>query len=135
MSFSATTKNISSVCASQPCAYRVLGLLPVLSSKANAHRPTEWKQQRRLRLFQECLNILVGKIIDYCSKDYHYLYSDGKTRITRPFMHFLLTDGLEASVNANCPTTNCLSCWCPAERLDDTKVQYQFENEKKSFKD
>jgi hypothetical protein len=109
--------------AGQPVAWRILGLLPVLSTAANACMSQKQRSLRRLNLFHKCLAILVEKINAFCSEDQTLVWADNKARVTRAFMHFLLTDGLEASVNSLCPTTNCLSCWCPADRLDDTEVK------------
>lgn len=123
--FAVTSKNLDTYVAGQPVAWRILGLLPILSTAANATMSIAARSKRRLNLFHKCMAIVVAKLNAFCSEDHTFVWADNKARLTRPFLHFLLTDGLEASVNSMCPTTNCLSCWCPANELDNTEVYLQ----------
>lgn len=117
-----TSRNISLSMSSSPIAYRVLGLLPIISKAANCRKSNSWINERRCKLLHACVREIVKRINQFCSEDHQLKYPDGLTRITRGFLHHLITDGLESALNTLCTTSNCASCWCPADKLHDTSV-------------
>ena len=96
-------------------------MLPLL--KSDGARSSKWRTERRYELFHDCVRILAGEINKFCDQDHIFRYADGIYRNTRPFLFFFLMDGLEIAYNTLCPVTSCPTCWCPNDRLHETKVE------------
>jgi hypothetical protein len=117
-----TTKNVDSTVMNEPCAYRVLGMLPVYKTDATPMMTAQKRSDRRHKLFHDCVREIVQKLNAFCSEVHDVLYADGKVRRTRPFLHFFIMDGLEIALNTLCPIRSCPSCWCDDSQLDNTEV-------------
>ena len=75
-----------------------------------------------------CIDILVAQINDLTGRDIHIRYADKMVRRSRVFMDFLSMDGDEVSTATMCPTTQCASCWCPREQLQDSDHVFPFRD-------
>ena len=110
-------------------AWRLLGMMPPgISKAATVAQTSEWRAERRTRLYHSCIDILVAQINDLTGRDIHIRYADKMVRRSRVFMDFLSMDGDEVSTATMCPTTQCASCWCPREQLQDSDHVFPFRD-------
>ena len=109
-------------------AWRLLGMMPAISRAATVAQPHEWRAERRTRLYHSCIDILVQQINDLTGRDIHLRYADKMVRRSRVFMDFLSMDGDEVSTATMCPTTQCTTCWCPRDQLQDTDQVFEFRD-------
>ena len=109
-------------------AWRLLGMMPGISKAATVAQTSEWRAERRTRLYHSCIDILVAQINDLTGRDIHIRYADKMVRHPRVFMDFLSMDGDEVSTAKLCPTTQCPSCWCPREQLQDSDHVFPFRD-------
>ena len=109
-------------------AWRLLGMMPAISRAATVAQPHEWRAERRTRLYHSCIDILVQQINDLTGRDIHLRYADKMVRRSRVFMDFLSMDGDEVSTATMCPTTQCTTCWCPRDQLQDTDEVFEFRD-------
>ncbi len=112
-------------------AWRLLGMMPAVSKAATVAQTSEWRAERRTRLHHSCIEILVEQINDLTGRDIHIRYEDKLVRRSRVFMDFLSMDGDEVSTATMCPTTQCASCWCPRDQLQDTDQTFPFRDTQK----
>ncbi len=77
-------------------AWRLLGMMPAISKAATVAQTTEWRAERRTLLYHSCIDILVEQINDLIGRD------------------------IQCTATM-CPTTQCASCWCPRDQLQDTE--------------
>ena len=109
-------------------AWRLLGMMPAISKAATVAQTSEWRAERRTRLYHSCIDILVEQINDLTGRDIHLRYADKMVRRSRVFMDFLSMDGDEVSTATMCPTTQCTTCWCPRDQLQDTDEVFEFRD-------
>ena len=70
------------------------------------------------------MDIIVDKVNQLCSKNIYIRFADNMTRESRVFPHFCSADGMEIAAITICPTSECPSCTCPADELDNTEEEY-----------
>jgi hypothetical protein len=99
-----------------------------ISTAATVAQTTEWRAERRTRLFQSCIDILVKQINDLTGRDIHIRYADKLVLYSRVFMDFLSMEGDEVSTATMCPTKQCTSCWCPRDQLHDPDQVFPFRD-------
>ncbi len=109
-------------------AWRLLGMMPAISKVATVAQTSEWCAELRTRLYHTCIDILVEQINDLTGRDIHIRYTDKLVRRSRVFMDFLSMDCDEVSTITMCPTTQCASCWCPRDQLQDTGQVFPFRD-------
>ncbi len=109
-------------------AWRLLEMMPAISKAATMAHTTEWRPEWRTRLYLSCIDILVEQINDLTGRDIHIRYAVKLVRRSRVFMDFLSMDGDEVSTATMCPTTQCASCWCPRDQLQDTDQVFPFKD-------
>ena len=103
-------------------------MMPAISKAATVAQTTEWRAERRTRLYHSCIDILAKQINDLTGRNIHIRYADKLVRRSRVFMDFLSMDGDEVSTATMCPTTQCTSCWCPRDQLHDTDQVFPFRD-------
>ncbi len=57
-------------------AWRLLGMMPAISKAATVAQTSEWREERRTRLYHSCIDILVEQINDLTGRDIHIRYAD-----------------------------------------------------------
>ena len=57
-------------------AWRLLGMMPGISKAATVAQTSEWRAERRTRLYHSCIDILVAQINDLTGRDIHIRYAD-----------------------------------------------------------
>jgi hypothetical protein len=122
------SSNNNSTVSGKAYAWRLLGMMPAISKAATVAQTTEWRAERRTRLYHSCIDILVEQINDWTGRDIHIWYADILVQRSRVFMDFLSMDCDEVSTAAMCPTTQCTSCWCPKDQLQDTVQVFPFKD-------
>ncbi len=100
-------------------AWRPLGMMPAISKEATVAQTSEWRAERRTWLYHTGIDILVEQINDLTGRDIHIRYADKLVRHSCVFMDSLSMDCDEVSTITMCPTTQCASCWCPRDQLQD----------------
>ncbi len=120
--FAVASRNNDRTVSGQAYAWRLLGMMPAVSKAATVAQTSEWRAEWRTRLYHSCIEILQGveQINDVTGRDIHIRYTDKLVRRSRVFMDFLSMDGDEVSTATMCSTTQCASCWCPRDQLQDT---------------
>ena len=106
-------------------------MMPAINKAATVAQTTEWRAERRTRLYHSCIHILAKQINDLTGRDIHIRYADKLVRRSRVFMDFLSMDGDEVSTATMCSTTQCTSCWCPRDQLQDTDQVFPFRDTQK----
>ena len=109
--FAVASRNNDRTVSGKAYAWRLLGMMPGISKAATVAQTSEWRAERRTRLYHSCIDILVEQINDLTGRDIHILYADKLVRRSRVFMDFLSMDCDEVSTITMCPTTQCASCW------------------------
>jgi hypothetical protein len=122
------SRNNDSTVSGKAYAWRLLGMMPTISKVATVAQTTEWRAERQTQLHHSCIDILVEQINDLTGKDIHIRYADKLVRRSRVFMDFLSMDGDEVSTATMFPTTQCASCWCPRDQLQDTDQVFPFKD-------
>ncbi len=54
-------------------AWRLLGMMPAVSKAATVAQTSEWRAERRTRLYHSCIEILVEQINDLTGRDVHWV--------------------------------------------------------------
>ena len=122
------SRNNDRTVAGKAYAWRLLGMMPAVSRAATVTQTTEWRAERRTRLYHSCIDILVQQINDLTGRDIYIRYADKMVRRSRVFVDFLSMDGDEVSTATMCPTTQCTTCWCPRDQLQDTDQVFGFRD-------
>jgi hypothetical protein len=65
-------------------------MMPDISKAATVAQTSEWRAERRTRLYHSCIDILVAQINDLTGRDIHIRYADKLVRRSRVFMDFYL---------------------------------------------
>ncbi len=73
------------------------------------------------------MDIPVQQINDITDSDIYIRYENDHVRQSIVFQDFLSMDGEEVSTAIMCPTTQCMTCWCPSDESDATVKVYLFQ--------
>jgi hypothetical protein len=57
-------------------AWQLLGMMPGISKATTVAQTSEWRAERRTRLYHSCIDILVAQINDLTGRDIHIRYAD-----------------------------------------------------------
>ena len=126
--FAVASRNNDLTVSGTAYAWRLLGMMPAVSKAATVAQTSEWRAERRTRLYHSCIDILVAQINDLTGRDIHIRYADKMVRRSSVLMDFLSMDGDEVSTATMCPTTQCASGWCPREQLQDSDHVFPFKD-------
>ena len=99
------SRNNEGTVSGKAYAWRLLGMMPAVSKAATVAQTSEWRAERRTRLYHSCIDILVAQINDLSGRDIYIRYADKMVRRSRVFMDFLSMDCDEVSTATVCPTT------------------------------
>lgn len=127
-SLTVASRNNDRTVSGKAFAWRLLGMMPALSKTATVGQTTEWRAERRTRLYHSCIDILAQQINDLTGRDVYIRYADKLVRRSRVFLDFLSMDGDEVSTATMCPTTQCTTCWCPKDQLQATDKVFSFRD-------
>ncbi len=89
MFFAVASHNNDSTASGKAYAWRLLRMMQAISKAATVSQTTEWRAERRTRLYPSCIDILVEQINDLTGRDIHSQYADKLVRRSRVFMDFL----------------------------------------------
>jgi hypothetical protein len=115
-----TTRNIDLVSQSRPYAWRVLGLLPSITSALNECMSGNQKAERRQRALHDSMEHAMAEVSKLCSKRIMMRFADGKYRWAQTFVHFFIMDGAEQAQHACTSVQQCFRCTAGRKELSVT---------------
>ncbi len=86
--FAVSSSNNDSTVSGKAYDWRLLGMMPAISKAASVAQTTEWRAERRIRLYHSCIDILVQQINDLTGRDIHIRYADKLVRRSRVLWTF-----------------------------------------------